>query len=173
MKIYNRTRIPDSILEPILKKAANGIGVRTSGVIVKVSAGQYRYARGNASKCCAIKIRGRWVNTDGGRIVITLPADLARKDEDPRLNNMRSFLLCATNFFNTAKHEWGHIRDFQTGESEWSKRNKGGKRPEWHKRPEEIRAENYVYDSKKKGYNEEDAYEEIMNLAIELEKFYK
>ena len=165
MKIYNRTKIPDYILGSILKKSSLGIGVRTSGVIIKINSGIYGYSRGNVFKCCMVKIKDRWISTDGGRIVITLPTLSAK-------STSRNFISCAINFFNTAKHEWGHIRDCQRGEQEWSGRNKS-KRPKWRKRPEEIRAENYVYDSKHKGYNESNAYEEIMNLSIELEKYYK
>ena len=165
MKIYNRTRIADSILESVLKVASLGIGVRTSGVIVKTNVGIYGYSRGNAVKCICVKIKGRWIETDGGRIMITLPTLSAK-------SNIKNFISCAVNFFNTAKHEWSHIRDFQNGVEIWSIKN-NNRRPKWQNRPEEIRAENYVYESKTKGYNEENAYEEIMNLTIALEKFYK
>ena len=179
MKIYNRTKIPNEIIERVLLKASKGIGqVRTTDVVVKISSGQYTYSRGNALSCDLIKVNGKWIKTDGGRIKITLPADLQKKDSDPTWNNRRDFVKCASSFFETAKHEWSHVKDYQDEKKfnkrlEWSRENKNGKRPKWSTRPEEIRAQNYCHNADKKGFTVDNAYEEVMTLAIEIEKYYK
>jgi hypothetical protein len=165
MKLLNYTKIPDAILEPLLLRAGRAVGARTAGVVVKVNPA-YRCtgSSGMAYACAWV----RWkrgsecrLTTDGGAFRISLPIRY-----DP--------LKAAQNFFRTARHEWGHIRDYQTRDY-WTLGNSrirrlGSRRPPHDSRPEEIRAYNYADEADDKDRGERWAQEEILNLAIALEQ---
>src|SRR3972149_12229776 len=129
MKLYNKTKCPDSILLPLLKRAGNLAKARHAGVIVEVGRGRaLGCIHAYASRCTAYKIKGRWVNTDGGRVHITLP-----KGNDS--------LWVAELFFSIAVHEFAHIADFQSIASgthlPFSRRETpAGRRPKHAHRPE-------------------------------------
>lgn len=144
MKLLNRTRISDRVLHQILVKAARSVGARSSRVVVQVNPAHQ--ASGRAQRCAAIRLGGRWYDTDGGWFKIALPAADLSGSPDP----VTTIRLLADEFVQVAQHEWGHIRDFQNPHQEtltFSQRGRNGRRPRHDSRPEEIRAENYVYDS--------------------------
>jgi hypothetical protein len=124
MKLYNKTRIPDTVLAPVLIDAGRAVGARTAGVIVKVTQGQsYWSCSGTASRCDWVK---RWflatraykkdptsrtkllikgiVDTDCGMINLTMPR-VRDNPHDP--------LERAESIYNMAAHEWGHIKQYQ------------------------------------------------------------
>lgn len=196
MKLLNNTPVPDEILERLLTKAGRSVGARTSGVVVQVNRGNSSSSgcRGTAYCCSSVKWRTgnkrrkyaykdephpeggvrrkcivlnapRWISTDGGAFKISLP--IAKTS--PRYDG----LVTAENFMYVARHEWGHIRDYQNGGKwrlPWSRPKPGKTRRAAHDdRPEEIRADRYVRhsDEARKGRNW--AYEEVMDLALFLE----
>ena len=157
MKLINNTRIPDEVLTAVLSAAARALHkrLRTGGVVVQVTyhqgisgssgvayrATQVRWGRGN-----------RWIKTDGGAFRVRLP----RRPYD--------YVRTATNFFETARHEWGHIHDYQVGGLYFSR---GRRRPAHDHRPEERRVDQYIARAHT---GPDDYYDEIMQLAIEIEK---
>lgn len=144
MKLLNRTRLSDQILRRLLVKAARSVGARSSHVVVQVNPA--RQASGGARRCAAIRLGGRWYDTDGGWFKIALPTRDLAAVPDPEAWLRR----VANDFLQVAQHEWGHIRDFQDPNQDilpFSRRGRNGRRPRHDGRPEEIRAENYVYDS--------------------------
>ncbi len=163
MKLYNRTRIPDEVLRALLVKAGRSVGARTGNVAVQVNPANVT-SKGCAYNWDLLRIRGQWVKVDG-----FFKIWLARKTSDP--------IQSAQNFLLTARHEFGHIRDYQAGgrdRLEWSRRGPGGRRPLHDSRPEEIRANDYIYDSDQRLKNKPGYFdEEVLALAIELEKLNK
>lgn len=160
MKLYNRTRIPDSILTPLLTLAGRGVGARTGGVVVQVNPARTPGSGGLAVDTNFVRIGGRWIKTDKGYYKISLYCESA----DP--------IASATAFLHTARHEWGHIRDFQAGgyaTMEFARASAKGRRPEHDIRPEEIRAERYIRESDSRlgqGYFDD----VILTLAIAIEE---
>jgi hypothetical protein len=137
MKLYNRTKLPDELLAPLLVAAGRSVGARTEHVSVTVNRALHT-VRGTAHECSQLQVGQRWVKTDGGYFRISLPFH-------PSGDALRTVQV----FLWVARHEWGHIRDYQAGgrgRLEWSKRT-NGRRPVHESRPEEIRANNYIYDS--------------------------
>ena len=164
MKLYNRTKIPDSILTSLLVKAGKAVGARTSKVVVQVNE-TYR-GGGYAIECGSVRWAkskkrktNRWVDTDGGAIRISLPVR----------NKFYDRLSLVERFFNTAMHEWGHIKDYQDGGKYFSRGRK--RRPKWADRPEEIRACAYVEQAKAEDVHDKCA-DEILNFAVEVESIY-
>jgi len=116
----------------------------------------------------------RKIHTDGGAFKISLPVIPASCHKKGRVGPMYyDGLHIAENFMYVARHEWGHIRDYQNGgrySLSWSRPKPGQTRRAIHdRRPEEWRAENYIYDSDLRRKNKNWAYEEIMALALYLE----
>ena len=161
MKLYNHTPIEDKILERLLVKAGQSIGARTSDVIVQVNRGRIpNCSRAVACRCDIVKLEKRWTNTDGGyfKISLSLPLKIFSQDS----------LQAAETFLEVARHEWGHIRDYQESSKPFSARSLG-RRPPHNSRPEEIRAANYIYDSDKK--ISKNYFEDVLlNLGIEIER---
>jgi len=115
----------------------------------------------------------RWVDTDGGYIKIVLPAAAhsgayLRYPADV-LAEMNDPLAMAMDFWKMARHEWGHILDFQRMavgvRLNWSRRS-GYRLPNWATRPEEIRAIGHCDDADAMGRGAEWAVDEILTLAI-------
>lgn len=165
MKLYNRSKIADSVLQDLLIKAGRSIGANTQNVVVQVNPScqnRWLHIRGMAYECDSVLIGKRFVATDGGWFKISLPI---LRITDP--------ITIAESFLQVARHEWGHILDYQNGGRdtlEFSHRSySSGRRPKHDSRPEELRAENYIYDSDKrisKNYFDD----VILNLAIEIER---
>ena len=167
MKLINKTKVPNEVLENLLVSAGRSVGARTSGVVVRVCYGQpLSPVHGRATECYKVRWSGRWQLTDGGGFKMTLPTLRTKKwlgitTYDP--TNV------AQEFYKIAQHEWGHIKDFQNGGRRTMEFSSGRRRPSHDTRPEEVRAENYVYEAEEK-FGKERGYNEIMALAIELEK---
>jgi hypothetical protein len=179
MKLYNKTRCPDEILRPLLVTAGKSIGTRTGNVVVKVTQGQGLSSKGKAHEAHLVyswhlknlKCRrkpnnnnpGRLIQTNGGWIEITLP-----KLKSPEI--MKCFtadaITLAERFYETAQHEWAHIKDFQEKRFMRSPRTKSGRRIKWADRPAEISAMNQVDNAKK--YSSVD--DMILELALYFEK---
>lgn len=187
MKLLNNTPIPDAILEPLLRKAGRAVGARTQRVVVQVNrATSHVTSCGMAYSATWVRWKGgsnRKLTTDKGAFKISLP--LRSPTERPHIKKYRDLrydpLTVAQRFFAVARHEWGHIREYQTGDY-WrlpnSKRHpvmdlsgrvqKAKRRIPHDARPEEIRVENYAWDADEKGKDKDWAAEEIQALAIAL-----
>lgn len=140
MELYNHTRIPNKILEPVLYHAAKNVGsVRTGNVVVvAIEKREVSHARQAAfvyewfaSQWRKPKNKdrayGRSIRTDGG--YVTLHMDPLRFDHphyDP--------LAFAESLYSTMAHEWQHIKDFQKG------KRFGDYNRNWANRPHERRA---------------------------------
>jgi hypothetical protein len=162
MKLYNDSKVNDGVLMALLAKAGRSVGARTGKVIVHVKRGRHNRVSGCAYECINVKMHGRWIATDGGMFEIVIP-------------RLGSPLKAAEDFLYVARHEWAHVRDYQHGGRRallFSKRGSGGRRPRHGLRPEETRAEGYIVDSDERlraGHFDE----EVLNLAIEIERIQK
>jgi len=172
MKLINNTRIPDDTLLPLLLKAGRSVGARTAGVVVQVNlAPRCVTSRGRAYPYDWVRwIRGsnRRMKTDHGAFRISLPVRTIteRSYIVAYRNKAYDALEVAQHFFYVARHEWGHIRDFQTGD--YWKLGHSSKMTH-DRRPQELRAENYIYEADERKRGEPWAYEENMALALALE----
>lgn len=146
-------------------------------MVVQVNQGSVnRTSSGTAWHCEWVRWSGnrkkttRKISTDGGAFKISLSI-IPKKYLGLGFDSYDG-LKAAENFMHVARHEWGHIRDYQNGgwyRLEWSRRGPGGRRGLHDRRPEEIRTENYIYESDKARRNRNWAYAEIMDLALFLE----
>lgn len=168
MKLYNKTRIPDAVIEPLLVEAGRVAHARTTGVIVIVNPNRSRYTgcKGLAHRAFRVyqwvlssrqrnkdgNYKERLVSTDGGYFSITLPI----KWDDS--------LAAAQEFFRVAVHEWTHIKQYQTGyRFDRTERKKRHDNRPWEK--EANKAMNSSTD--RLHIRRQDA---ILNLALEIEK---
>jgi len=173
MKLYNRTDLPDRLLERVLYHAAKNVGgVRTSGVVVLVKPTRsiwysrscahrsmiYEwYAKGWTPKQCQARRDagknplGRLIITDGGWIEIKLYIN-----RDPFYGSM--------NFYEVAAHEWRHVKDYQ----------RGVKFGDYHRlyrnRPHEKRAMQAASTAVRRIYKREGCNDAILELGIALEE---
>jgi len=165
MKLYNRTKVPDNLLIPLLTVAGRKVGARTSKVVVIVNAALRRGVSGLALECYKTRRPGRWIETDGGAFIIRIP--------NPREWWRRNALALAEDIFEVAMHEWTHVRDYQrvaAGEAlAFDRARRGGRRPPHRLRHEEKRACAAVHDAKVAGIPME-TQEAILNLAIWYEE---
>lgn len=165
MKIYNHTKIDDSAIAAMLKAAAKGLkGLKTARVVVEVSAG--KYVSGAANDYVWKRIgRGkkrRTVRTPDGWCSIVIPKHYFKKNDA---------LTFAESVFTVARHELAHVRDFQHN-APMSRASKGGRRPRWTNRVEEIAAEAALVEARYEGHAETRYSDEIINLAIAMEAAY-
>ena len=158
MKLYNKTKCPDEILQPLLIAAGKSVGTRTGKVVVKVTQSHYYGMKGVAYQCPLvyswhlkrlkhyrtrnkyIHNSGRLIQTDGGYIQISLPA---------KGRGLPNTIDRAESFYRMAQHEWAHINDYQSGNYKQTPRTLRGRRIRWEDRPCEIAAMNSVNDAKK------------------------
>ena len=158
MKLINRTKIDDSILTSLLVRAGRSVHARTDEVLVIVRQGRTFYCSGVAHRCYRVRVTSRWINVDGGYFEISMPDPGTRRDP----------ILLAEKFLETARHEFGHIYDYQNPgpDKPFSRASaRSGRRPAHDKRPEEIRVGNYIYDSDRRI---ESNYFENVILALAL-----
>ena len=169
MKLINKTKLPDAVLTKVLTAAGRAIGARTSKVLVHVKSVRSGYysTTGFAVMCSSTRrfTKGKWIATDGGFIDIGINIK----------NGMCDPLYIAEQFYNTALHEWAHIKDFQFSFRPEFSHLTNGRRPKHNTRPEEIRAFNMVDDAKAKAdrgllKSRDDL---ILDLAISLEELCK
>ena len=162
MKLYNKTRVPDAILAPLLIAAGRAVGARTGGVVVKVAAG--RYLSGEACDCNWVRFggrdgydykRGHKVNTDCGYIRLTV----AMPGRAPTWYDASTVAEMTANFdpleraeatYQLALHEWAHIKDFQQRTRFYEPRTLGGGRPRHDDRPVEIAAYRQVRNAEER-----------------------
>lgn len=163
MKLINRSAAPDELLEAVLASAGRRVGARTTGVVVKVNPGKGggTWSSGTAYECLAVRWKRpslRWIKTDGGAFRIVLP------NGDP--------LASARSFYETAAHEWCHIREYQQG-GRWkfphSRKGPGGRRPTHRHRPEERRVAERLRETENEGRDENRDAGPILALALWLE----
>lgn len=163
MKLINKAKLPDKILEQTLKLAAHSLGKRIStDIVVYVGTTSTHTSKGLAIKCTAVRWDNRWRKTRGGAFRIWIGI--------VRPGTVFDGLKLAESFFETAQHEFGHIYDFQYEKRthnrlDWAPR-KNGRRMSHQYRPEEKRVDEYLSVSKDKNLYAD----MILNLAIELEK---
>lgn len=176
IKLYNFSGLPDEPLRSLLTKAQRAVGCGGS-VIVKVTRGGYR-VRSRAISATWVK---RWflstrrstkggeyrrgtVQTSGGYVILQ-----PYRSSDA--------LASAERLFETAIHEFAHVKDFQRGGRwviDWSSPGTGGRRPSWEKRPEEIRAVNATDEAldrlrRRKAYPQD----AVIELAVQMEATWK
>ena len=142
MKLYNKTKYPDELLESLLVEAGKAVKARTSNVIVIATSAKQGYNR-----CSGVAQRADWVmrwalssraykkgtgkyrsgelkegmvETDGGYYKITLPypfiPEWVRNSEHYKAwkeANCYDGISIAENIFKTASHEWQHIKQYQ------------------------------------------------------------
>jgi hypothetical protein len=157
MKLINKTIIPDQILISVLSDAALSLGIklRTTQVVVYVYKTSYYGSRGIAYRCSMVRWDHRFRKTDKGAIKIGLHIGLS------------GALSGAINFFETARHEWGHIYDYQyKGKKELIFTHN----PRHDNRPQERRVYEYINNANQKGNTRDKYYESIMALAVSIEQ---
>jgi hypothetical protein len=168
VKLLNRTPIPDDILETLLVKAGRAVGAKTTNTVVQVNRCIHGTS-GIAYNCTWVRwgASKRRLKCDGAfRITLPLPAGPKARTWYHLLDPLDA----AVRFFEVARHEWGHIRDYQNPNRTWSIPTR--RRLPHDRRPVEIRADNYVFDADEHKHGAEWAIEEIVALAVELEKRY-
>jgi len=170
VKLYNKTKLSDSVLEPLLVAAGRAVGAKTSGVVVKVTQGRNAGVSGMAQSASFVntwhlKRVSKWkserVSTDSGWFRLTIPWASLGWDT----------LTIAESVFKVAMHEWVHIRDYQAGgcwAMPFASRGQGGRRAKHDSRPEELRAINPVDDAVTRGVVQRHQ-DLIISLAVEHE----
>ena len=158
MKLYNKTKCPDSILKPLIVAAGKSVGVKTGKVVVKVTQGRYGQSyKGMAHADSLVytwhlwgrkrkgrKYRTSLIATDGGWFEITLPGN----EHHCFVGGLPPHISNARNFYKTVQHEWSHIKDYQDGTYERSPRTPNGRRIDWASRPCELAAMRSVKEAK-------------------------
>jgi len=159
MKLYNKTKCPNNILRPLLVAAGKSVSARTGNVVVKITQGYYAHSRrGHAVECWGVQtwhLKGRrrkgrpykqgYIDTDGGWFQISLPGQVVCSF----YKGQPQWIIYAESFYETAQHEWSHIKDFQNNRRFNTPRTTSGRRVAWRDRPVEISAENHVAEAKK------------------------
>ncbi len=184
MKLYNKTKYPDELLEPLLAEAGKAVGARTSNVIVKVTQGRYYNCRGLATRCGwvsrwflatrayrkgGVYLREGDVSTDGGYIRLTLPnpfiPEWIKKSEHYEAwakSHKHDGLTFSELIFSVASHEWQHIKQYQKGKFNFRDKQERAKHHDnrvWEK--DAIKASNKALSKPKSN-----AQESILNLAL-------
>jgi hypothetical protein len=81
MKLYNRTKCPDAIIEALIRIAGRTVGARTGGVVITVTQDrQSNICGGKAFHSSSVRRGGRWIRTDGGDVAVTFPRVWAQTD---------------------------------------------------------------------------------------------
>jgi len=172
VKLYNFSGLPDEPLRSLLTAAQRLAGAR-GAVVVKVTRGGYR-ARSHASRAWWVsrsflsrraytkasrktlywKLKRGHVNTAGGYVVLA-PQHMADK------------LEMALQIFQTAIHEFGHVRDFQS-RSPRPEEIFGWRGVPWQARPIEIFAEDVKDEALTKLARQRERKARLDDLIIDL-----
>lgn len=159
MKLYNRTRIPDELLIPILTAAGRHVGARTGKVVVKVTRARHQYVYGRTYKCAWVarsfldgrghrrqdgEFRLQRVSTDHAYVELIVG----------RCRFPGGGRHLADKLYEYAMHEWAHAAEDQDPLSCYLPRarrsEESGRRVKWAKRPEEVRAIDAVHHAQDK-----------------------
>jgi hypothetical protein len=187
MKLYNKTKYPNELLEPLLKEAGKAVGARTTNVIVKVTQGRYRYCRGMAHKCGWVKkwfldtrahrkggvyLKEGMVGTDGGYFTLTMPnpfiPDWVKNSEHFKAwseAHNHDGLTISELIYSVASHEWQHINQYQENKFSFYDKGERAKHHDnrvWEK--DAIKASNKATAKPK-----DKAQESILNMALWIE----
>ena len=129
MKLYNRTKYPDDLLQAVVAGATRFTGITHGQLLVQVNYG--RAGGGLAWNACLVRVGKRWIRCDGN-IVLRVPNHYLQP---------RTGLYIAENFFDAATHECCHIADYREGKMI---QHRDG--VTWVKQPGEIAVFNRLYD---------------------------
>ncbi len=135
MKLYNKTKYPDDLLESLLVEAGKAVGARTTNVIVIATSAKagYHHCYGTAHRCDFVKrfaldtraykkdtheLKMGMVETDGGYFKIVMPypflPDWVKQSESYKQGRIsHDGLNFAELIFSVASHEWRHIKQYQ------------------------------------------------------------
>lgn len=174
MKIYNKTKYPDSLLEKLLIQAGKSIGARTSNVVVIVNSTKPGYNRcyGTAYKCNYVNLKDNLIETDNGYFKITIPYPFVPTWVDLKIQSTwirsRKFdgLTIAYSILTTAAHEWQHIKQYQENKFDFKnkkERNKNHDNRIWEK--DAIKASSKVNKNPNNRIQES-----VLDLALWIEE---
>lgn len=145
MKLIDKVGLPPIVYQALYKllvKAGQAVRAKTWGVVVIVCPSRYRLAGvAGAGTHVTVKVgrgRTRRYRSDRAAFWLWLPRVPALR----KLRPMAGELACR--IFDIARHEFAHVADIQSGNPqsrEWSRREKGRRRPPWRERPEELRVQ--------------------------------
>ena len=166
MKLYNKTKCPDEIIEPILIAAGKSVGARTTNVVVKVTQTQKRWTRGHVWGQSAVykaELATRQYKKDGTYRFGKVKTDCAYMTIGlPGLHHGLNVIQQAVEGWKVMQHEWAHVRDFQKRKWLSTPTTPSGRQIKWRDRPCEISAECQVSEAN----NPENVKTMIRNLAI-------
>lgn len=189
MKLHNKTKYPDDLLESLLVEAGKAINARTTKVIVIATSSKAGYynCHGVATKCDYVKrfaldtraykkgtgeLKTGLVETDGGYFKITLPYPFIPqwiKDSDiyPQWQEAHKFdgLTISELIYSVASHEWQHIKQYQDRKFNFRDTRERAKRHDnrvWER--DAIKA-----SSKAIAQPKNKAQEAILNLSLWIE----
>ena len=169
MKLYNKTKISDKVLERLLYRSAKAVGsVRTQKVVVKVTASKTSYGHvsmGTGGFYYEWALRGQsWetgsekaICSDGGFMFLKIA--ISDYHQDP--------LDFADRVYRLAAHEWRHIRDYQKHVRFDTHRKR------WANRSHEKRAMNSARKATREIDKRGDIQDAILNVALEAEAIWK
>ena len=150
MQLFNKTKCPNSILKPLLAIAAESIGVKTAGVVVKVTQGHGNAISGRAMDWCIVYLdhlqRKRRKKFVWNRAAIRVKGYIELVLPKPRRLELYSLTYegLAHKFYAVAQHEWAHIKDFRNKISGATLQTPSGRRVNWKDRPCEQYAQREV-----------------------------
>lgn len=185
MKLLNNTRVPDDLIDAVVKASAHGIKgptgkmVQTGPVVVQVNPG--RGWRGTAWDYVWVRWkkrgekRGRKRNCRGA-FKVSLPVRLlTQRRRLPHRADLFKWTpeILVRHFFETSRHEWGHIADFQAPPLaayglEWNYDRRG---IEYKEQPQESRAEDYA-ETAEQTHPFESFADEVQALADSMSRIY-
>lgn len=174
MKLYNKTKYPDDLLEQLLVSAGKAVNARTTNVIVIATSSKpgYNHCKGVATRCDYVRrfalstraykknsgeLKKGYVETDGGYFRLTVPYPfipdwIKNSDIYPRWKEAHQFdgLNIAELIFSVASHEWQHIKQYQSGKFNFRDKTERAKHHDnriWEK--DAIKASNKAKDKPK------------------------
>ena len=188
MKLYNKTKYPDDLLENLLVEAGKAVNARTTKVIVIATSGKAGYlaCHGIATRCDYVKrfaldtraykkgtyeLKKGLVETDRGYFKITLPypflPDWVKNTETFKQGRFpHDGLNITETIYNVASHEWQHIKQYQDCTFNFRDRHERAKRHDnraWEK--DAIKAANKARTKPKNKVQEA-----ILNLSLWIEE---
>lgn len=174
IKLFNKSSYDSTALKALLKYAEKRMQIRGT-TAVKITEGKKTVEpHGHAFRgfpymwhLTTLRLKNPERRTsiprglNSGWVTIVLPAvkelvSMVRQGKEDIARQVAEKLL------DTAKHEFGHIKDFRSGTHFVTKRNRAGRRQRWGKRPVEISAQNHVFDRQERTANEKRRREAVV-----------